>query len=117
MPAVNVPAALDAFSYLVGAILAASSAFILWNLAARSPLRVITAVVGHSTLKASLAAVVRLIVGLLFIYLALRLTDAAIPLATQNVFTIFAAGVFIAGLAIDALIGDAVRHRIGLSSL
>ena len=116
MPAVNVPVALEAFIYLAGAILAASCAFILWNLAARSPSRVIASIFTPSTTKVRLAVSLRLLVGLIFIYLALRLTDAAIPLAPTNVFTIFAAGVFIVGLGVDAFIGEPVRRITGLRS-
>lgn len=116
MPAVNVPSALGAFTYFIAAILAASCAFILWNLAARSPSRVIASVFIPSTTRARLAATFRLIAGLIFIYLALRLTDAAIPLAATSVFTIFAGGVFIVGLAVDALIGEPIRRLTGLHS-
>jgi hypothetical protein len=88
----------DAFSRLLAATLCAAFALILWDL------------VGQSGLPYRFW---RATVGLIFAIVALSLV-ASVSGPVRRDFSIIAIGVFLGGLTVDALIGDAVRAGIGL---
>ncbi len=66
--------------------------------------------IGQSRLARRIA---RAILGLIFAFVALALV-ATVSGPVRQDFSIIAIGVFVAGLTVDALIGDAVRAGIGL---
>ncbi|HET9030949.1 MAG TPA: hypothetical protein VFN49_12320 [Candidatus Aquilonibacter sp.] len=88
----------DAFTRLAAATLCASFALILWDLVSQSGTQ-------HR--------VVRALIGAVFALVALFLV-ATVSGPVSRDFSIIAIPVFLAGLTVDALIGDRVRAGIGL---
>ncbi|MDQ2865375.1 MAG: hypothetical protein M3R51_04060 [Candidatus Eremiobacteraeota bacterium] len=61
-----------------------------------------------------LRGLLRFIVGAIFAFLALLLTATALTPDMGDTFSAFAIAVFLAGLSIDALLGESVRSAIGI---
>lgn len=100
---------------MVAAICSAAFALILWNLVERSPRDVASDIAaGARHARTFVQGFLRTAVGLIFASLALVLVATTIAYGTADLFSIFSIGTFLAGLTVDALIGDAVRRIMGI---
>ncbi len=90
------------FAGLAASIVFASLAFVFWNPLAR-PLT-----------KVTFSTILRFVTGAGWAILSITLLVRTLPDLT--VLRPFAIGTFVAALAVDALAGDYLRHRIGVGA-
>jgi len=106
---------LDIFSRLVGAIVCAAIALIVWDIGTRSPAALLFDVrkAVHNPL-ALLRGSVRFLVGLVFIGVSVALVFFSLPASEFSRYTFYQIGAFLTALAVELLIGDDVRPLLGL---
>jgi hypothetical protein len=92
---------LDAFSRLIGVTLCWVVALAVWDIGHYAPARALRSL--------SLAGAMRFVVGLGAAFVALLLLIDAFPPGEEGLFSAYAIGTFLAALAVDLLIGDALR--------
>lgn len=107
-------ALLDTFPRLIGVTLCWVIALTVWDIGRQSPLALPHAIARAFTSAARLAAgLLRFAVGLAAAFLALAvLTGTLPPGESAGVFSAYAIGTFLAALAVDMLIGDALRGLV-----
>ena len=69
---------------------------------------------GTSSPRSLVAGIVRVACGALCAYGSVLLVARTLQYGSTTLFSVFAIGTFVAGLLVDALIGDAVRHVLGI---
>ncbi|MDQ6930270.1 MAG: hypothetical protein M3126_06365 [Candidatus Eremiobacteraeota bacterium] len=106
---------LDLFSHIVGSILCAAAALIIWDVGTRSPGRVIADAIGARDCTAAvLRGMVRLIVGLVFAALSVGLLYFSLPANEFGRFKVYQIAAFLAALMVELLIGEEARAALGL---
>lgn len=106
---------LDLFSHIVGSILCAAAALIIWDVGTRSPARVLADAIGaRASTTALIRGMVRLIVGLVFIAVSVGLLYFSLPVNEFGRFTMYQIGAFLAALTVELLIGEEARAALGL---
>ncbi|MGZ3496005.1 MAG: hypothetical protein ACXWNK_19295 [Vulcanimicrobiaceae bacterium] len=104
-------ALLDTFPRLVGVTLFWVIALTVWDIGRHSPMQIPRAIArACSSAARFLAGLLRFTIGLLAAFLALAvLTSTLPPGESAGIFSAYAIGTFLAALAVDVLIGDALR--------
>ncbi len=67
-----------------------------------------------SSARGAIAGLLRLLLGALFAFASVVLVARTLAYGTSTLFSVFAIGTFLAGLCVDALLGEAVRQAIGI---
>ena len=87
----------------------------LWNLGARSPDAIGRDMLhGMTSIRPFLIGLARIVVGTFFAFVAITLVARTLRYGPTSLFSTFAIGTFLAALAVDALIGDAIRKTLGI---
>jgi hypothetical protein len=86
-------------------------AFVVWDVGTRPPLRLLRDVwAGLGSPAVVLRGIARFVVGAVLLYLAVVVAMPAIPTATA--YTIIEAGMLVAALIVEQLVGDDLRGRV-----
>jgi len=105
---------LDIFSRLVGAIVCASIALIVWDVGTRSPAALFLDVRRATRNPRALArGSVRFLIGLVFIGVSVALVFFSLPPSEFSRYTLYQIGAFLTALAVEFLIGDDIRPMLG----
>jgi hypothetical protein len=106
---------LDIFSRLVGAIVCASIALIVWDIGTRSPGTLLLDVRrALANPPALLRGTLRFLIGLVFIAVSVVLVFFSLPASEFSRYTLYQIGAFLTALVVELLIGEDVRPLLGL---
>ncbi len=102
---------LDIFTRLIGAIVCASMALIVWDIGTRSVSRLIFDIAKASHEPNELVkGSVRFFTGLVFVALSVALMFFAVPDNEFSRYTLYEIGAFLTALTVELLVGEDIRR-------